>query len=434
MKRYYRSAATRFLVLPVSGAATLLTARVITSHYGVESYAIYSIVAALPLLLPFADLGIGAAVTNATSAARSRPNEFHAVLRQSFRTLFVVGGFIVLVSLALSATGTWASLLNLPSSTGLNWAVGLAVACFAAAVPGSLGARVLIGTGRNATAIGIQTLPSIVMLITANGMALADASPNMLIASSLAGAAIANWIGVAVALPMMRDRTQRDRSARMHTQLIATAIPAVLVSIALPLTFQSGRIVLAWSAPLADVAAYAAGMTLYLPALSVVQAASVSLWADFARARSNGAPAGALYGRSLAVSCGIGAAAGLGVALAGPWVVRYIISPDISIPPLLFPLLGLLLFVQSAQLPAGMYLTSPRGLWFQAWTAIAMAAVFLPSAWYLADMYGSSGVVAATASAVALVQFVPCMLRVIVDVRATRVEYAAESEKNGGET
>ena len=54
------TAIMKVLVMGTSGLLGILTSRMILSHYGTDAYAQYGLLASLPALLPFADLGIAA--------------------------------------------------------------------------------------------------------------------------------------------------------------------------------------------------------------------------------------------------------------------------------------------------------------------------------------------------------------------------------------
>src|SRR5882724_13370517 len=82
----------RLSVIPVTGLATLLTARVVVSAIGVSGYGIAALVATLPALLPSADLGVGAAVTTAVAAGGTRDDVLRVVL-SSVRVLLAMAAF-----------------------------------------------------------------------------------------------------------------------------------------------------------------------------------------------------------------------------------------------------------------------------------------------------------------------------------------------------
>ncbi len=58
------TAVMKVLVMGLSGVLGIVTSRLIIENFGVDAYAQYGLLASLPALLPFADLGIAASVIN----------------------------------------------------------------------------------------------------------------------------------------------------------------------------------------------------------------------------------------------------------------------------------------------------------------------------------------------------------------------------------
>ena len=137
----------RLLVLPVAAVAAIFTTRLVNAALGPQSFAVYSLVAGLPLLFAVADLGLGAAITNSAAAATTDPARFLAILRRSLLISLFIAFLIAAASTLLGAMGLWPSLLGL-SESELNAPISLAMIVFAFAIPGGLGRAVLLGIGR----------------------------------------------------------------------------------------------------------------------------------------------------------------------------------------------------------------------------------------------------------------------------------------------
>src|SRR5688500_3745278 len=94
----------KILVLPVSAVLGIVNVRLIIEHYGLDAFAQYGLLVALGNLLPFADLGISAAVMNAVGGSadpRSDP-KVQRILVSCFRLLLV--SFSVLIGLIVLIT------------------------------------------------------------------------------------------------------------------------------------------------------------------------------------------------------------------------------------------------------------------------------------------------------------------------------------------
>ena len=64
-----RSGGMQLLVLPVSALLGILVTRLIVENYGIAAFAQYGLLVGIGTLLPFADLGMAAAVVNAVAAS-----------------------------------------------------------------------------------------------------------------------------------------------------------------------------------------------------------------------------------------------------------------------------------------------------------------------------------------------------------------------------
>ncbi len=68
-KKVGRSAGVRVLVLPVSAILGIVNTRLIIEHFGQAAYAQYGLLVGIGSLLPFADLGVSAAVMNVVAGS-----------------------------------------------------------------------------------------------------------------------------------------------------------------------------------------------------------------------------------------------------------------------------------------------------------------------------------------------------------------------------
>ena len=429
MSRLIQSAGARVLVLPISGVATLITARAISTHYGTDAYAIFSLVASLPFLIPVADLGMGAALTNAAAALPEKYRFFRDTLQRTRVILFTVSAASFLISGALGALGWWGILLGLPSTPATNWGTAAAIAIFGIAIPGSLGARVLLGIGRNTVVVLIQGLTSLVTLSVVLVLVSTDSSIGIMLPGSMLGLLITNWLCSLVAFrsrPVLQaGHDTREHSGQPHRKVNvwSTAAPMLIISFALPLTFQSHRLVVSWTSDLHELAIYSAAAMVFLPVLSVVQVAGQSLWGDFAKARVTGASVNRLFVIALRVSTGLGIAGalsllGLGPSLAG-WATGFQLDPPLE----LFAAFALVVVLQAIHAPSGMYLTTAEGLRFQAVTTGIMAVVSLPLSVLLTSSLGAIGPVLATATALLTCQLIPCLLKARFSIKSNDARF-----------
>ena len=367
----------RLLVLPVAAVAAIFTTRLINEALGPQPFAIYSLVAGIPLLFSYADLGLGAAIANAASTAKTDPVRFQAILRQSLLISFSVASLIATVSMLLGAAGLWPGLLGL-SDPNLNAPISLAIIVFGFSIPGGLGRSILLGIGRYGPSVIIQGLTPVVSLGVVAVALGSGAETAGLVAVSSLGVFIDNWIGfilAAVSIPGTWADYLRNSQRGAMGEVIRTAMPMIVLMAGGAVLFQSGRFVLSHISTLQQVAVYAALWTFFQPLLSVVQTAGFALWPRFAAARAAGHSPRGEFRTATLISAMIGICAGLGLTGLGPLAVNLATAGKVEADTLQCSVLGAVLVVQATLMPAGMVFTFPKGLWLQSITTWAAAAI-----------------------------------------------------------
>jgi O-antigen/teichoic acid export membrane protein len=367
----------RLLVLPVGAVAAIFTTRLVNEALGAQSFAVYSLVAGLPLLFSYADLGLGAAITNAASTAKTDPVRFRAILRRSLLISLSIAAVIATASTLLGAAGLWTSLLGL-SDPNLNAPISFAMVLFGFSIPGGLGKSILLGIGRYGPSVIIQGLIPVVSLVVVAVAIRFGAQTGGVVAVSSLGIFFVNWIGFIFAAVVMpgtladyRGKPQRG----VMGEVIRTSMPMLALAAGGGVLFQSGRLVLSHTSTLQQVAVYAALWTFFQPLFSVIQAAGLALWPRFAAGRAAGRAQRREFRAATLTSATIGLCAGLGLTAFGPLAVRFASAGQIEADTLQCVVLGTALLVQATMLPAGMVLTFPRGLWFQSITTWVAAGI-----------------------------------------------------------
>ncbi|WP_349307487.1 hypothetical protein [Rhodococcus sp. IEGM 1305] len=264
--------------------------------------------------------------------------------------------------------------------------------------------------------MAIQGMTSVVTLVFILILSESGASYALSLPAALVGIVITSWICLVRGSrdPRVRDARNafvrsRALSANRRVQIWSTALPMLAISLALPVTFQADRLILAWTTELTDVATYSAAALVYLPALSVVQLGGRSLWGDFA-ANRGAEQLPVLFSRSLFASTAIAALGAVGLVSIGPLISSIATSGSVIASREIFVAFALLLVVQGIHMPAGMYLTDTVGLRFQAMSAALMAVIALPSGVLLAKQIGVAGPIISTSISSIVIQVIPCIV------------------------
>lgn len=407
-----RSAGVRLLILPVSAVLGIVITRLVIENYGTAAFAQYGLLVGIGALLPFADLGMSAAVMNAVGASDSPGTDpsVRRVLVTAVRVLVGSASVLVLVSLTITTFGWWPLLLGAGLVPGSGPLVAmLCLVLIALAMPVGIGQRILSGLGRNHVSIavlGLQTpLVLTVVLIflwwdVPAGPAIALVAYGATLLLSIVCTLVAARMIGPVATDVLRlvPRLRTFRGARVFD----VAWPMLVQMIALPIAMQTDRIVLSHRAEAAALAEYNLAAQMFTPIWAVVSAAGVTLWPVFARARARGDRSS-----PFPVAWGFGAFAALlavGVAVVSPWLADLASGGVIELGGLLVVSFAALMTLQGFKYPLGMFMTDVRGLRFQALMIVVLLPLNVGLSWYLAGPLGAAGPVIGSVVGVATSQ------------------------------
>lgn len=412
----------RLVVLPVAAVAAIITIRMINATLGPQAFAVYSLVAGLPLLFPIADLGLGAAIANAASTAQTHATRFHSTFRHSLLISFTVAVITAIASVSLGISGQWTRLLGL-SDPNLNFPIAGAMVVFGFSIPGALGTKILLGLGRFPLGVIIQGLVPLISLGLVGAALGMGAGTGGIVAVSSMGVFFANWIGFCVAATLMPATPADYHQSSQHGvlgEVVRTAMPMIVMTGGGAVVYQSGRVVLAQTSTLQQVAVYSALWTFFQPLMSVVLAAGLALWPRFAAARSNGRMVQHEFRVATLTSGSIGLLAGIGLTALGPLAVGFATAGKVEASILQCAILGATLVALATMLPAGMVLTFPRGLWLQAAAAWAAAIAVVIVGAFGAARLGATAPLLGLLAGIALCEAVPLISAAAVLVRRKR--------------
>ena len=400
----------RVATLPISLVCGLLSVRIVIGDLGSADYGLVSLLMGLQLLLPFLDLGTGAAVLNAASSqhAKQGKNELSPVLRQAVRVTVLTSSLAFAAVGAVAVAGWWPRLLGFPCDQRVTWGMLLIFGLNVFARPLVMASTALIGLGRATLIVLLQGLVPAVGLLAVLLAHVANA-PLEVYAVSLIVGQIA--MGVAAALVLWRSTRHEPRivntgSLVARPSLRRTAGPMLAILVMAPLGSNLDRLVLSHQSSATQLALYALAVQLFQPVLSVVGVLQQPIWADFAARRASPLAMSHLHLRSLTALMALG---GLGVGglmmVLVPPVSGIISGQQIFVPWRLAMLLALSMALAVALVPASSYLTTDDGLRRQVWIVAAALLGNLSLTLLLTPRLGAAGPVVGTVcgGAVALI-------------------------------
>lgn len=419
-----RTALAKILVMAVAGAFGLVNTRLIISHFGPDAYAQYGLLATFPNLVPFADLGIGAVVINAVSESTDPASDRHLrrVITTAARVLLSSALVIASLGVAVGLLGLWPTLLGAKLMPGGGLTATACLLVYGAVLPLTIGQRVVVGTGRAATHVlsqGVVSPAFSCLLLVVIALRL-DAGSELSVLSYLANSLVA-IICVTVAWrstrPLLREALRDVPRLRKvpGTRIIGTAGPQLVQTLAVPLAFQTDRLLLSHLGGPQDLAQYNLAASLFQLLTQTLFAAATAMWPQFAKARSQGRLVSPF--KPVAVFAAGGLVAALAMALLAPWVAGVLSDGLITLPAVLIWTWVLNVVVEAAKQPIAMYMTSPAGLQFQMWPVLVLIPANLWLSYVLIQPLGAAGPLLGSALTILVVQLVPYSLWVRRDLR-----------------
>lgn len=430
LRMLLRTGLLRAVALVLGAGFTLVSTRVLIEEVGAEAFGAIAMVSTLGALLAFADLGAGAAITNALAHPTSDSDRARIML-SSLRALALGGTIIGAAGIVLALFDLWDNVLGqgVRGLAGVNTVCPLVLILFGLTVVAGAGQRALIGAGLNdrlaLTQLAAPPLAFGFVLVWravgATPMWYAVCVPLAMFSMGALQYATAHHLTSAdLATPMRRLFAVRRWSG---TSIREIAAPMLVIVIGLPLALQSHRVILSHLSSPDELAAYSIGAQLYSPLWGIVSTSGLALWAIFARPVREAESGLELRGTVLAFTA-VGLALGAALIILGPALSSVISGGTVSVTHGLLASFSFLLVVQAGHLPSGMALTSPRGLQFQAKCVAVMLVLGMPMSFLLVSRLGAPGPVLASALAIGVCQWWPGYLVAMREQRNERCRWA----------
>lgn len=413
--RLARGILSRAVTMPVTMLSAMVTVSLTIKAVGPELYGQVALVGTLTALLPFADLGLGAAVVNAIGAADDYASDAHVrrTLYTSLRLLCLSGATFITVAGALAMLGLWPKLLGVNGAGGFNAATFAALAIFGVTLPLGLGGRLMQGTGRNHISVLLMSsVPLIGLVITFIFDRAGVDAAWFAIVPSLA-LCLVSVVGLVVAchlckMPMLEITRQAMHVRRWpRVPVFHVAGPMLIIMIGLPLSLQTDRLVISHFSSDNALTQYAVAAQIYGSMWGVLAAGGQSLWPTLTYKRSRTEAIAETWWRAFGALLALAAIMATIFVLFGQTATDLLADHQVMLGLLIPFSFALLLLVQGAQLPCGMLLTQPRELAFQAKCIIAMLFLNIPISILLTKSMGAAGPVFASAMTIWLCQLIP---------------------------
>lgn len=403
--------------MAVSLVCGVLTVRLIMGGAGVEYYALYTLVASLPGLISFSDLGSGAVLVNSIAVSDS-PREDRTIRAQLTTVGRIMVGFAgagMVVNAILYLSGAWRVVLGEAGSIpGADLAAFVSLTIFCAGIPLGIWQRVLLGLHKNHWIILIQAAQgplNLLLVWVLVSFAPPSAATFLALSSMLSGIVVAG-VGFGVAFgalsPLvgaaLRDIPRPRRAPGVRVMHIGW--PMLVQLISAPLSVALLRYILAQSGTTQEVAEYGAVGQVFFAINGVIAAGGLALWPLFTRSRARGTLTRGPYLISAVFAAGAAVMCAL-VWAVSPWLFDFITDGSLDVSSATVIAFGLMVVCQAALYPLGMFLMDEAGIRFQMIPVALMTISTIVLALSITPALGAGGPVIANAASVLVFQVIP---------------------------
>lgn len=417
-----KALSARLITLIVAFVSGLMTTRMIISHGGAEAYSLYTLIAALPSLVPFLDFGAGAAIVN--SVARSENLETDALVRAQLRTTVRItaasGAVLVAISLVLAFSDLWPSLLGSASAgqAHVNEVVVVCAMAFAVSLPLGLWARVMLGMRKNHWVVLVQGLQPLLTLGVVFFILSVDQNANV-------------WLGVAAYISILAISFIGATVASVQTkslfvkaileapfigkhpgaQVMHVGWPMLAQTLAPPISVQFTRLIVAQFVSVYALAQYGMLLQVVTPISGLVSTVGATLWPYYVRAQQRSEKHVGPF-RMAALFAIAAASVGAFLVLVGPALFSFISNGHISVSRPMIACFSMAIIAQAMLYPLGMYMMDAVGLRFQVIPAMLMALGSVAFVLVFAPTWGIVSAPVGVTFFTAIAQIIPFSLRI----------------------
>jgi hypothetical protein len=405
----------RVLGTPVVAVLGLVNTAIIVRETGAAVFGLVSLIATVTLLLPFADLGIGATALNAAAQLSGPDRDPNAanVIRRAYHVLFAVAAVLAVIALGVMAVDGWATVVGFSSGPDDRWAITVAACAFALTIPGGLGLRILVGIDRLPLAtLLVMSCPASALILTLVLDAMGVAGIWYAV-SALGGLLIGEAVGTVLALRLSglgRSAFSRVTRPQNGSRLLAGSLWLFLVGVGTPIGLQAGRVLLAHKSTPLELSRYALMAQIYGVCWSALSIAAYAYWPVFVKRRGAREQTVRMWWQLNGAFAGVAAIAMCVFVPLAPLAGRVLSGGRIDVSVWLALAFAALLVAQAVHLPSTVLLTKPNEARWQALWALTMAAVSVGLGVAAVSRFGALGVVYASALAVLAAQVFPDLL------------------------
>jgi O-antigen/teichoic acid export membrane protein len=392
--------------LVVGFVCTVLTVRIVLENYGEPTFAAVSLISTLIAVIPFADLGLGTALTNLTVAHKqgASTDPIRPAIIATVGILTAVGILIVTGSSIAAFQGhlDLAPLQQLGDPRNYVPVVSSAIAFWLLGGPAY---RILYGLKRSSTVLLLQGSTSVIALGTTLLIVRAGGPPWLLAVAPIASSAVAGSVAWRLALVGLRNDMAdgwRWPGAPQLKRLLAQGSSGALLLLGASMLLQTDRLLVANFGTVEQLAALAVVLPPFAAGQSLLSAAGSFLWPHYSELRLKNEQHLDTLRRHMAIASLFGLLMAVAMTALFPIYLKLVGFQEVPVQ-LILALSGLIT-LQAVGLVPSSTLTDASSLRAQGVVSLVSGISKIAIAVALIPILGATGAIIATALVVGLFQ------------------------------
>ncbi|MDV8055978.1 hypothetical protein [Rhodococcus sp. IEGM 1343] len=407
---YLRIGGYRIFGMLGGGVVGTIAVWIIVSKFGPAGFALFSLLATILIMLPFADLGLGASAVNIASdyeAGRLTYEQLATRYSKIRSILSLVGLVVICLAVLIGLLNGWTILLGEGlDSQDAQVAVTVMFTILGLSIPLGVGARIMQGRGAMDRVTKISTLNPIIQLILI--------IPSVLLLPSAAFVAFLPALAYFSVAAFTDYRSRRidgrvlpfiPRFGNLNhpiSGLWKSSLSFMIMSLGMLFIFQSQRIILAHRSTVDALAQFSLVAQYLIPVLALVVAVSQALWPKYRNAGAGLTTA--MFKRHVLFFFAGGLAGSALMCCAVLAVSHGLFGSKIDVSWGMLLAASVYLTAMATYQPCSMVLTSPDGLRIQSVLTVITSTASVALGLALAPSLGSEGAFTSAAVSVILIQ------------------------------
>ncbi len=419
MKFLTRSLIARLATSPLQFGVAALTTWMATAVIGPGGYSIVLLLVAVPLLLPFLDLGSSAPLISGMPQAKSNDERLALLVfaiqksGTSAIVIFISGGIAALTSVGSLLFGKSVDYLIFPDLLVFSFSFLLSISTLL-----SPSQKALIGLGYTHVNMLFNLLTAALTMGFTFVASRFTTYVEIFAIIPASMAALTSGVSLMFALKKMNLDLKSVAKALIKKRLDASeyvktnAKFMLVISLCLAIIQYLDRFLIAGFMPKEFLPEYIYVSQIYVPLWAAISSVLIVIWPHIAELeRLLGAEETRAKLKAIWVRVSIsGFVLAVVFALIAPPIIELVSHGLVTPSNILVLSFSLLLFLQMVQFPIGVYLVGNSGLRHQAKFSIFAVIFFVPTSIYFLGSLGTLGPVLATCLTILMFQIIPNLI------------------------